>query len=45
MRKTNDRSGSRGRPIGGPMSNTGSNFYKFNPDLNNPQIISNLNSQ
>ena len=44
MRKQNERSGSRSRPMGGPMSNTGSNFYKFNPDLNNPQIISNLTS-
>ena len=32
-----ERSGSRGRVPGMPgMSNTGSGFYKYNQDLNNP---------
>lgn len=37
-KQTNERSGSRGRPVGAPMSNTGSGFYQYR-DLNNPQIL------
>lgn len=48
MRKYNvERSGSRGRHPGMPsgMSNTGSGFYKYSQDLNNPQIMMQGNVQ